>query len=92
MFLVAFSEIYVFSRLRYRCILGPLLGPIGRNAMSRPKFIELIFIVFLRSASDLRLAKWEAMQDDAKVYFVVHGKLTTTADNNLGKFGWQNYP
>ena len=33
-FLVAFSEIYVFSRLRYRCILGPLLGPIGRNAMS----------------------------------------------------------
>ena len=25
------------------------------------------------------------MQDDAKVYFVVHGKLTTTADNNLGE-------
>ena len=25
------------------------------------------------------------MQDDAKVYFVVHGKLITTADNNLGE-------
>ena len=57
------------------------------DVLNRPKFIELIFIVLLRSASNLRLAKWEAMQVDAKVYFIVHGKLKTTADNNLGQ-GW----
>ena len=61
-------------------------------SLNRPKFIELIFIVFLRSASNLRLAKWEAMQDDAKVYFVVHGKLITTADNNLGEVGMAELP
>ena len=61
-----------------------------RDVLNRPKFIELI--VFLRSASNLRLAKWEAMQVDAKVYFVVHGKLTTTADNNLGEVRMAELP
>ena len=32
------------------------------------------------------------MQDDAKVYFVVHGKLTTTADNNLGEVRMAELP
>ena len=48
--------------------------------------------VFLRSASNLRLAKWEAIQDDAKVYFVVYDKLTTTADNNLGEVRMAELP
>ena len=32
------------------------------------------------------------MQDDAKVYFVVHGKLTTTANNNLGEVRMAELP
>ena len=32
------------------------------------------------------------MQDGAKVYFVVHGKLTTTADNNLGEVRMAELP
>ena len=74
------------------------IGPATRrdrpkcDVLNRPKFIELIFIVFLRSASNLRLAKWEAMQVDAKVYFVVHGKLTTTADNDVGEVRMAKLP
>ena len=63
------------------------------DVLNRPKFIELIFSAFLRSARHLGLAKWEAMQDDAKVYFVVHGKLTNTGVTTIWeKFRWQNYP
>ena len=32
------------------------------------------------------------MQVDAKVYFEVHGKLTTTADNNLGEVRMAELP
>ena len=32
------------------------------------------------------------MQDDGKVYFVVHGKLTTTPDNNLGEVRMAELP
>ena len=32
------------------------------------------------------------MQDDAKVYFVIHGKLITTADNNLGEVWMAELP
>ena len=32
------------------------------------------------------------MQDDANVYFVVHGKLTTTAENNLGEVRMAELP
>ena len=43
--------------------IGPATRPDRQkcDVLNRPKFVELIFIVFLRSASNLRLAKWEAM-------------------------------